>query len=175
MKTLFTTITLIFALAYSGLAQHAEIRDLRHELTPEERMQMQVAMAQRQTEQMKERLKLDKEQEKAINEINLKYAVLRAQIIDLARTQEDIDVRALMTELEEKLENEILPFLNPDQIDPYFELRKEQQERRQQMQQDRGGQRGGGGGQRGGGSGGGQRGGGGGDRQRGGGEQRQPQ
>jgi predicted nucleic acid-binding OB-fold protein len=143
MKTILTTAILLFALSYGSSAQQAQQRNLRQELTPEELAQMQVNMAQRQTQQMKERLKLDEEQEKAINEINLRYAVLRAQITELARTEQDLDIPALMTELEQKQENEILPFLNEDQMEPYYALKKEQQERRQQMQQRQGGQQGG--------------------------------
>jgi hypothetical protein len=157
MKTIFTTAILLFALSYCSSAQQTTQRNLRYELSPEERAQMQVTMAQRQTQQMKERLKLDEEQEKAISEINLRYGVLRMQITDLAQTEPELDVPALMTELEEKQENEILPFLNEDQIEPYYALKKEQQERRLQMQQRQGGQggqrgegqrQGGGGGQR---------------------------
>ena len=139
MKTILTTITLILALSHSGLAQQQTPRNLRHDMTPEERMQMQVAMAQRQTALMKERLNLDADQEKNIGEINMKYAVLRIQIADLAQSQEGIDIRTLMTELEEKQENDILPFLNEDQMEPYFELKKEQEERRQHMRQSGGG------------------------------------
>jgi hypothetical protein len=140
MKTLLTTAILLFALSYSSSAQQAQPRNLRHELTPEERTQMQVNMAERQTQQMKERLKLDEEQEKAVREINLKYTMLRVQILDLAQTQEGFDIPALLAELEEKRENEILPFLNDDQIDPYFALKKEQEERRLQMRQQGDGQ-----------------------------------
>ena len=145
MKAIFTTIVLVFALGYGGFAQQV-MRMNMNQMTPEERTRMQVMMAQRQTQQMKERLKLDEEQEKAISEINVRYAVLRVQLAELAQTQEGTDLPALLRELEERQENEILPFLNEDQIDPYFALKKEQQERMQRMmqQQGAGGQRGGG-------------------------------
>ncbi|MDR1951028.1 MAG: hypothetical protein LBP96_02215 [Bacteroidales bacterium] len=139
MKTILTTATLVFALSFNCSAQQQQVMFRQgQQMTPEERTQLQVTMAQRQTQQMKERLKLDAEQEKAIGEINLKYAVLRVQVTDLAQSQEGADIPALMTELEAKQENDILPFLNENQIEPYYELKKEQQERRQQMMQRRG-------------------------------------
>ena len=135
MKTILTTIVMILALSYSSSAQQQTPRNQRHEMTPEERIQMQANQAQRQTEQMKTRLTLDEEQAKVIGEINLKYAVLRAQILEAARTEEGLDIRALITELEEKRENEILPFLNENQLDTYFTFKKEQEGRREQFQQ----------------------------------------
>ena len=140
MKTILTTAILIFALSFYCSAQQTVVVQgggQRHQMTPEEQAQMLATAAQRQTAQMKERLNLDEEQEKAIGEINLKYARLRNGIIELARTQEGVDLVVLMQELEEKRDNEILPFLNNDQIDTYTAFRKEQQVRVQQMQQRR--------------------------------------
>ena len=132
MKTKITTIILIFALGYSSFAQQQAPRGgMRQQLTPEQ----QVQMAQRQTERMKESLKLDEEQEKEVRTINLKYAVLRAQIAEAARAEEGIDLRALLTELEEKREGEILPILNAEQIEIFITQKNEQQERQQQMRQ----------------------------------------
>ena len=135
MKTTITTIAMILALSYGSSAQNTTPRNLRHQMSSEERTQMQANAAQRQTEQMKERLNLDEEQTKAIGEINVKYSVLRVQIIEAARTEEGLDVRALIMELEEKRENEILPFLNENQLDTYFTFKKEQEGRREQFQQ----------------------------------------
>jgi len=149
MKAIFTSIVLTLVLSYSGSAQQGGgARNMRQQMSPEEIAQMHATTANRQTEQMKERLKLDAEQEKAIGEINLKYVTLRTQLMQLARTQEGADIPALMAELDELRDNEILPFLNSDQVEPYFALKKEQQEQQDQRMQ-RMMQQGGGGQQRG--------------------------
>jgi hypothetical protein len=134
MKTFITFATLIFALNYASFSQQATPQNLRHRLTPEEREQMQANSAQRQTEQMKEFLNLNEDQEKAILEINLKYAYLRTQVTQAARA-EGGDIRALLNELDEKREAEILPILNEDQTKLFLEQRVEQQQRRDQMRQ----------------------------------------
>ncbi|MDR0437148.1 MAG: hypothetical protein LBH22_02460 [Bacteroidales bacterium] len=140
MKTILSLIVLTVALSFNGSAQQP-IQNLRYDFTPEERMQMQVRMTQQQTREMATRLGLDKEQEQAIGEINLKYTLLRIQIMELAQTEEVLDIRALMDELEEKREKEILPFLEEHQMEVYYVVKEEQQKRRQQMQQQRGEQR----------------------------------
>ena len=146
MRTTLFTIVLV-ALSLNGSAQQP-IQNLRYDFTPEERMQMQIMMTQQQTREMVTRLNLDEEQEHAIGEINLKYILLRIQIMELAQTEEGLDIRALMNELEDKREKEVLPFLEEHQIEQYYVLKEEQQKRRQQMQQRGGGQREGGSGQR---------------------------
>ena len=133
MKTHLTTVILLLALGYSSLAQQAEPRNLRQQLTPEELIQMQTSMAQYQTAQMKERLNLDEEQEAVIGEINLKYTIFRTKVMEMVRESPDsLDLQTLLNELEAKWDNEILPFLNEDQVEPYYAFKQEQQQRRRQ-------------------------------------------
>jgi ABC-type lipoprotein release transport system permease subunit len=133
MKTI-TTIALIFALSYASFAQQST-EQRRQRMNPEQREQMQVSSAQRQTEQMKALLNLDEEQESAIHKINLKYTILRTQVSEATRTEEGTNVRGFLSELEEKRESEILPILNENQIEIFFTQKKEQQERREQMRE----------------------------------------
>ena len=136
-----TAIALILALSYVSFAQESENREQRSQresrqrMTPERREQMTNASAQRQTEQLKVQLNLDEEQEKTIEAINLKYAVLRTQVSEAARVEQNANARELLNELDGKREAEILPILNENQIEVFFKNKTEQQERRQQMRE----------------------------------------
>jgi len=133
MKTILT-IALILALNNVSFAQQGS-RNSRQQMTPEQREEMLTVSAQRQTERMTEFLELNEEQQEAIHAINLKYAVLRVQITEAARTQEGMDIRTLLNELDERRDDEILPILNENQIDRFLEQKKEAQERREEMRQ----------------------------------------
>jgi hypothetical protein len=133
MKTKLTIVALLVALSFNSFAQ--QLRESRQRMDPAEREQMLIASANRQTEQMKELLSLDEEQEEAVNRINLRYAVLRTQVTEAARAQEGANLRELLAELEAKREAEILPVLNENQMEIFINHRKEQQERRDQMRQ----------------------------------------
>ncbi|MCL2028298.1 MAG: hypothetical protein FWG79_07410 [Bacteroidales bacterium] len=136
-----TAIALILALSYVSFAQESENREQRSQresrqrMTPERREQMTNTSAQRQTEQLKVQLNLDEEQEKTIEAINLKYAVLRTQVSEAARVEQNANARELLNELDGKREAEILPILNENQIEVFFKNKTEQQERRQQMRE----------------------------------------
>jgi hypothetical protein len=159
MKKIFT-IALIFALSYASFAQQQDVRNLRHEFTPEEREQLRISSEQqeatrgqrnrqtpeereqmlinsanRQTERLSEELNLDEEQEKTINDIFLRYAVLRTQISQAARAEERTDLRELLSELDEKRDAEILPILTESQMELFIKHKAEEQERREQMRQ----------------------------------------
>jgi hypothetical protein len=160
MKTIFTIIALLFAFSSISFAQQQGIRNLRHEFTPEELEQLRISQsqqqqaessnqrqrmnpedheqmlinsAQRQTERLKELLTLDEEQEKTINEIHLRYAVLRVQVSEATRAEGRSDLRELLSELDEKKDAEILPVLDENQIVIFLQQKKEQEERREQM------------------------------------------
>ncbi|MDR1950759.1 MAG: hypothetical protein LBP96_00835 [Bacteroidales bacterium] len=139
MTKILTTIAVLLLLSNSITAQQPQ-RGMRPQGTPEEMAQRQTANAERQTQEMKERLKLNADQEKSIGEINLKYAKLRTSVMETARA-EGGNVQELVAELDKKHDNEILPLLNKDQVDPYHELRKEQAQRRQQGGRQGGGNR----------------------------------
>jgi hypothetical protein len=154
-----TTFALILTLSYVGFAQQQEVRNLRHEFTPEEREQLRLSSeqqdqstrgqrgrqtpeereqmlmnsAQRQTERLKELLNLSEEQENAVSEINYRYAILRIQVSQVARTEERADLRELLSELDEKRDAEILPVLNEKQAELFIQSKNDQQERREQM------------------------------------------
>ena len=147
MKKIILT-ALILALSYASFAQQGPPRGQRQALTPEQMEQMQIAQAQRQTEQMKTNLKLDEEQERTIGAINLKYVILRTQISEAARADQSLNLRELLNELDERRLDEILPILNEDQIEAFLKQRVEEIERREQRFEERrqrgGEQRGGG-------------------------------
>ncbi|MCL2413844.1 MAG: hypothetical protein FWC94_01135 [Bacteroidales bacterium] len=127
MKTIFTTLVLFFVLNSIAFAQR--------QMAPEEREHMQISSALRQTELMAEFLDLTDEQIDTIFEINLKYAILRTQIMDDARNSDRTVLRNLLDELDEKREAEILPLLNANQTELFLEQKSEAQLRRDQMRQ----------------------------------------
>jgi hypothetical protein len=154
-----TTIALIFAFSYASFAQQ-DVRNLRHDFTPEEaeqlrispeqqelgrpqrnrqtpeeREQMLINSANRQTERMTELLSLDEAQQETVSEIYLRYAVLRTQVTQAARTEERTDLRELLSELDEKRDAEILPILNETQSKRFLNQKNEERERREQMRQ----------------------------------------
>jgi Spy/CpxP family protein refolding chaperone len=126
MKKILTTIAAMLLLSNSIFAQQQ-----RPQLSPEEMAQRQTANAQRQTQEMKERLKLTDEQEKSISEINLKYAKLRTEAMQAAQSNRS-NMQEITAELDKKRDEEILPLLNKDQVEPYHELKREQAQRRPQ-------------------------------------------
>ena len=135
MKTILTIAILIFALSNISFAQQTPPRSQRQQMTPEQREEMLTASAQRQTDRMTEFLELDQEQQEAVHAINLKYAILRVQITEAARSEEGMHLPTLLNELDERRADEILPILNDSQIERFLEQRKEAQQQREQMRE----------------------------------------
>ncbi|MCL2413615.1 MAG: hypothetical protein FWC98_05720 [Bacteroidales bacterium] len=125
MRTFLTTLILIFALNSVGFSQR--------QVTPEEREQTQISSAQRQTDLIAEFLDLTDEQADTIFQINLKFALLRMQLIDETRGGDRAGLRERLDELNEQREVEIMPLLNPEQAELFLENKREAEQRREQM------------------------------------------
>ena len=135
MKTFFTITFLVFALSKISFAQQATPENPRQQMSPQERDEMQIASAQHQTDRMAEFLELNEEQTEAVHVINLKYTRLRIRVMEAARAENEASLRALLSELDELRESEILLILNEEQTERYLEQKKEAEERRNEMRQ----------------------------------------
>jgi hypothetical protein len=130
MKTIFTLFVLTVALNFNSFSQQTDT--VQTQKSPE---QMQAMVANRQTNVLKQRLKLDEEQMKAVNAINVKYAGLRTEATKAARGNKDADIRTEMLALNEKRESEIMLLLNEEQTQAFATMKQQQQERREKAEQ----------------------------------------
>jgi len=131
MKTFLTVIILSFVLISDSFAQQRTSR----QMTEEEREYAQFTSALRQTEQMADFLDLSDPQIEAIFEIYHRFATLRFQAMEEARTANRTDLRATLDALDEQRDAEILPILDPNQTALFLEHKNEAQARREQMRQ----------------------------------------
>ncbi len=132
MKTVLTLLAFTVALNFNGFAQQSGTAEPQKR-TPEE---IQTMVAKRQTEQLVKQLNLDAKQEKSVGEVNHKYAVLRAKVIESSKQEKNVNVRSEMLELNEKRENEILKLLNAEQTATYNTAREERERRREQLREE---------------------------------------
>jgi periplasmic protein CpxP/Spy len=97
-------------------------------------------MAKRQTEQMGEYVKMTKDLEKKVNDLNLKYAKksqeMRAggNFANMSDSQRE-KMRAQMTANQEEKDNELKKILSADQWKQYEKFREESRKRMQQRRQ----------------------------------------
>lgn len=121
---LIISLTVLFILAASAIyAQQPGPGMGRGNATPEER-------AQRQTERMKEDLKLTAVQEPKVTAINLKYA---KKMEDVRKITDTAVIRKTVMDLNKQKEAELKPVLTADQLKSYQKMVQEQMARRRQM------------------------------------------
>lgn len=100
----------------------------RRQFTPED-------MAKRQTEQMKEYIKLSKDEEKKVNEINLKYAKKSQELRegvsfrDMTDKQRE-EMRTKMEAQQEEKDKELKKIFSADQWKQYEKYKEEARARR---------------------------------------------
>jgi hypothetical protein len=126
MKTILTLIAFTVALNFSSFAQQTAPQ----KRTPED---IQKMVAKRQTDKFVKDFKLDVEQAKAVGEVNLKYAALRAQVIESSKQEKGVNVREKMVDLNKKRENEIVLLLNEEQTAAYNAKKQELEQRREEL------------------------------------------
>jgi len=94
-------------------------------------------MASRQTEQMKEYVKMDKTLEKKVYDLNLKYAKKSQELrsgrnfMDMSDSERE-KMRAQMTAQQEEKDKEMKKILSADQWKQYEKYREEARQRMQQ-------------------------------------------
>ena len=123
MKTLIQKsilMAVLFTFSLSMLAQGPGNRERR---TPEER-------AKNQTEMMVKELKLDKDQEKKVSEINLKYAKMMDDTREKAGGDRDKIRENMRTQMEEK-NKELKKILTDDQYKIWQTKQEEMRNNRQ--------------------------------------------
>ncbi len=97
-------------------------------------------MAKRQTEQMGEHVKMTKDLEKKVYDLNLKYAKKSQEMrtggnfMDMSDSQRE-KMRAQMTANQEEKDKELKKILSADQWKQYEKFREESRQRMQQRRQ----------------------------------------
>ena len=102
----------------------------RQQMTPEQRLQ-------RQTQQLVEQLKLNKDQEAKVSAINKKY--MENQSVDWSKMRDASDderakMRETMTKVQAERSKEIKAVLNAEQVKLYDEIQKKREEGRRNGQ-----------------------------------------
>lgn len=102
----------------------------RQQMTPEQRLQ-------RQTQQLVEQLKLNKDQEAKVSAINKKY--MENQSVDWSKMRDASDderakMRETMTKVQAERSKEIKAVLNAEQVKLYDEMQKRREEGRRNGQ-----------------------------------------
>jgi len=131
MKKTLILASLIFALFAMSFAQQRPAR----QMTAEEREYAQIVAATRQTELMADFLALNEAQIEGVFEIYLKFAELRFQAMDDARSEGRTDLREILEVLDQQRDAEILTVLEPSQTERFLQQQTEAQMRREQMRQ----------------------------------------
>jgi hypothetical protein len=122
---LMITLSLLFILTTSATIAFAQGNGMGHgNATPEER-------AKRQTERMKDDLKLTTAQEPKVSAINLKYA---KKMEDVRKMTDTAAQRKTVMSLNKQKEAEFKGILTPDQMKAYQKMVEEMMARRRQMQ-----------------------------------------
>ena len=123
-KTIRYAMALAILLSITVTTMHAQMPGMgRGNATPEER-------SKRQTEKMKEDLKLTPAQESKVEAINLKYA---KKMEDVRKISDTAVQRKTVMGLAKQKEAELKPILTADQLKSYQKMVEEQMARRRQM------------------------------------------
>jgi len=124
MKKIALLLSVLFVFVIAGKAQPQG--GPRGPMNPED-------MAKRQTEKLKETLKLSADQEKKVYDINLKYAKKRSEMFKAGMQGGDRDaMREKMTQMQTEESKEMKTVLTADQYTAYEKYLEEQRQKRMQ-------------------------------------------